>query len=175
MTIEEAEAASVRDDIHEIILNDLDGDGVQTANVASEANALMENIAVRSVESSAGLHSSEYDRIHITANGRTEGMEEGRRQETEAYRIEPTEIPTEVPTEIPVGEEIREQSPNRNTRIRPEARLPENGARAADEKKTPQDMEMQNKKEAVPKKYMFPSLNLLKKGKTKEMLLLPRN
>lgn len=167
VTIEEAEAASVRDDIHEIILNDLDGDGAQTANVASEANAFMENIAVRSVESSAGLHSSEYDRIHITANGRTEGMEEGRRQETEAYRIEPTEIPTEVPTEIPVGEEIRERSSNRNTRIRPEARLPENGARAADEKKTPQDMEIQNKKEAVPKKYMFPSLNLLKKGENK--------
>ena len=155
VTIEEAEAAAVRDDIHEIILNDLDGDAVQTVNVVSEAGAVSSSAMIDSVKSGAGFHGSEYDKIHITANGRTEGVEEEREPAAGAYG-------GEMPEEGKI-----EQDAKRNTRVRPEARLPESGGRAADEKKTPLDAEMQKKKETAPKKYMFPPLNLLKKGASK--------
>ncbi len=152
VTVAEAEAAAIRDDIHEIILNDWNGDVVQIGGAAS---AVSGGGAMGNAESGGGFHASEYDRIHITANGRTEGLEEERKPETD--RIEMPE------------EERKDPSAVRNARTRPEARLPESGGRTADEKKAPTDIEreMQKSKESAPKKYMFPPFSLLKKGANK--------
>lgn len=150
--IAEAEAAAVRDDIHEIILNDWNGDAVQTGGAAGSVSS---SKSMESAEGSGGFHSSEYDRIHITANGRTEGMEEERKPE--ADRIEMPE------------EERKDRSTDKNERIRPEAKLPQGGGRTENEKKAPADIEreMQRRIEPAPKKYMLPPLNLLKKGANK--------
>ncbi|HBA47673.1 MAG TPA: DNA translocase FtsK [Lachnospiraceae bacterium] len=156
------ELSAVRDDIHEIIWNDLEESKIKEVDVTVE-------------KSGGGFHSSEYDRIHITANGHTEG----------AAALDGTEVPgngmmtgTEIPgieipsTEIPSTEISDAEIPDMKitvngvterigeSRNRPVAKLPENENKTA-------LAEPSGVKEAVPKKYVFPPLNLLQKGKDK--------
>ena len=172
--VEDMAGTAVRDDIHEIILSDLDENVIQEVEVT--------------VEKSGGFHSSEYDKIHITADGRTEGEEEDGMQnriaEEETYQtpvsgMEPIENVTVVTAA--------------NVKVRPQAKLADAGAERGavlsagstvpkkdgfQEKDTALKdgnkaalpdigKELQKGREAAPKKYMFPPLNLLKKGTNK--------
>lgn len=172
--VEDMAGTAVRDDIHEIILSDLDENVIQEVEVT--------------VEKSGGFHSSEYDKIHITADGRKEGEEEDGMQnriaEEETYQtpvsgMEPIENVTAVTAA--------------NVKVRPQAKLADAGAERGavlsarstvpkkdgfQEKDTALKdgnkaalpdigKELQKGREAAPKKYMFPPLNLLKKGTNK--------
>lgn len=179
ITAEEAAKAAVRDDIHEIILNDLDENSIQEVEVT--------------VEKSGGFHSSEYDKIHITADGRMDN-EIPAKPEIKEPEVEPYQDYQDA-----LGLEALEgiaAAAVKEGKKRPEARLPEGGTEPAgtyaglsfghalqgtdkapekgnalrQEAGTPSNdtgTELQKNKEAVPKKYMFPPLNLLKRGANK--------
>ncbi|MCI8930595.1 MAG: DNA translocase FtsK [Lachnospiraceae bacterium] len=158
----------IRDDIHEIILSDLEEDSI-------------EEMEVTVAQSVGGFHSSEYDKIHITANGQTEGAENGAEMgintETGSAREESAGEPYGAKTDTGksheegsimdnTGDAIKEESGS--VRVRPTARLAEENKKGERSDVSPEIVkDMKKSSEGMPKQYRFPSLNLLKKGENK--------
>ena len=154
----------IRDDIHEIILSDLEEDSI-------------EEMEVTVAQSVGGFHSSEYDKIHITANGQTEGAEMGINTETGSAREESAGEPYGAKTDTGksheegsimdnTGDAIKEESGS--VRVRPTARLAEENKKGERSDVSPEIVkDMKKSSEGMPKQYRFPSLNLLKKGENK--------
>ncbi len=128
----------IRDDIHEIILNDLEEESIEAMEVT--------------VERSVGeFHSSDYDKIHITSDGRTEGADNG----YEENKLEGNTSDAQRKEDGPVRE-------------RPAARLSEDRKKAEESGISPEiAKDIKKADENQPKQYRFPSLNLLKKGANK--------
>ncbi len=146
----EAVGAEIRDDIHEIILNDLDENKVEEVEVTIK-------------QSGGSFHSSEYDHIHITADGRTDGKET---EEISHSGMRPVAEPAEN-KEKPVKE--MEAMAGGSMVQEPDAPREKNSPGKAEEEGVLPDMaeKLQEVKEPAPRKYIFPSLQLLKKGMKK--------
>lgn len=128
----------IRDDIHEIILNDLEEESIEAMEVT--------------VERSVGeFHSSDYDKIHITSDGRTEGADNGYEED----KLEGNTLDAQRKENGPVRE-------------RPAARLAEDRKKAEESGISPEiAKDIKKAGENQPKQYHFPSFNLLKKGANK--------
>lgn len=165
----------VRDDMHEIVLNDLDELAVKEEEVVAEnANA---------AEFPAG-----FDKIHITSAYQpvteTDGYEEQQEAEADGYQdipagnfgnpiAEPAEDYMQDSAEEPAGggkqagEGMEDtQGQKEGKRTRPAARPAEKngGTQTADAALGSIEQDRKRAQEAVPKKYIFPPLKLLKKG-----------
>lgn len=150
--------AEIRDDIHEIILNDLEEESFEEMEVT--------------VEKSIGeFHSSDYDKIHITADGQTEGADTEVKHQAGSGN-EPYHAKADVGNgykedkiEGNTGDVPKEAGP---VKERPAARLAQ-GDKKEERTDIPPEIAADIKKssEGLPRQYRIPSLNLLKKGANK--------
>ncbi len=149
--------AAVRDDIHEIILNDLDENNVQEVEVTVKQDG-------------GGFHSSEYDNIHITVDGQTDGKETAPEavqvDETSYSEIEPSAKHAEVKEKLP--NENAGRAEERTERGTDKIRDISNGGKEEKNAILPETGEKRQEiKGSAPKKYLFPPLRLLKQGTKK--------
>lgn len=160
---EKVPATQVRDDIHEIMLNDWDEMAIKEMEVTVEKTREMDEL-------------SAFDKIHITSAYQMEVGEEAE----EDYGIEALEAVGIAAERMPeVSDRIQEVTfdgrieeneagapKSESERIRPAARPAVKAEDAAKNDVTAQGIgkDVKMVQAAVPKKYIFPPLKLLKKG-----------
>lgn len=153
---EKVPATQVRDDIHEIMLNDLDETAIKEVEVMVEKARETDEL-------------SAFDKIHITSAYQ---MEVGEEAEEEDYGIEAermSEMSDRI-QEVTFDGGIEENETGvpklESDRMRPAARSAAKAEDAAKNDVTAQGIgkDVKMVQAAVPKKYIFPPLKLLKKG-----------
>ena len=142
LTVKEETGAAekaARDDIHEIILNDLDVNEIKEVEVTAEKIG--------------GGHSIDFDQIHITSAEQME-MEET----ADGYGYGKADGEPEMPEQTRVS-----------GRVRPAARPAAKSGNPGKDDAAAQGIEndIKKAKEAAPRKYMFPPIRLLSKGASK--------
>lgn len=151
----------VRDDIHEIMLNDLDESAVKEV----EVRVAPTNDGMHAID--AGYSDFDFDKIHITSAHQIE-MEEAENPDLYSYEENRMEPLTEQVPAMGMQEKIQEPMPEAATRVRPVARPAEKkdtGKNDAVSQSIEGDIrKTQNK---APRAYMFPPINLLNKNTSK--------
>lgn len=137
---EEETGHKIRDDIHEITLNDFDENEIEEVEITVE-------------KSGDGMHSIDFDKIHITTQGQLEQElpEESFGQEVFSEEEDSVPVPADTAVPRPVAGPAAE---NRDSA--------KNSAASSD-----MEADKIRTNKPVPKKYIFPPLKLLKKGNVK--------
>lgn len=137
---EEETGHKIRDDIHEITLNDFDENEIEEVEITVE-------------KSGDGMHSIDFDKIHITTQGQLEQElpEESFGQEVFSEEEDSVPVPADTALPRPVAGPAAE---NRDSA--------KNSAASSD-----MEADKIRTNKPVPKKYIFPPLKLLKKGSVK--------
>lgn len=157
---EKTPKSTVRDDIHEIVLNDLDEKAIKAVDVTME-------------KTGDGMHAIDLDKIQIHSAYQTESISSVMEMPEPVMEMPNSvmEMPNpmmEMPEPVMEMPEPVMESP-KPERIRPVAKPAVKDENSAKADVTSQEIEkdIHKTQEAAPKKYIFPPLKLLRQGMNK--------